>query len=382
MDLDTACIPLGHIQTYFDLRKSLVMEVDWLTKRSRINVRNPHEILEGIIGIDQRDFYRNAGIHYAPGEQGHFISARQCVALVEQAIQTLKMPYLGLAMGNLMTISHHGMAGVAAVTQPTLRECLECVCRFCMELFPPLEMNLRVEGSKGMFIISENVSLSPYTHFFYELNLVSFYNIFMHLVGGEIQPERVDFSYPEPAWGHIYRRYFRCPVYFNQAETRIVGDAALAHYELPLANRLMAMNAEKTLFENIPTKAIRLLPLRLRRLLLRYYGAFPSLENAASELGMSSRTLRRKLAEGGTTYQKELDAVREKLAREYFLRGGTSVTELALLLGYADSSSFAKAFRRWTGMAPKDFQIQVESSRQELQRPIDKGLEVMPGGMQ
>jgi len=365
MDLDTACIPLGHIQTYFDLRKSLVMEIDWLTKRSRISVRNPHEILEGIIGIDQQDFYRNAGIQYVPGESGQFISARQCLALVDQAIRALKMPYLGLAMGNLMTISHHGMAGVAAVTQPTLRECLECVCRFCMELFPPLEMSLRMEGAKGMFIIGENVSLAPYTHFFYELNLVSFYNIFLHLVGGEIQPERVDFSYPEPAWGYIYRRYFRCPVYFNQPETRIVADAALANYELPLANRLMAMNAEKTLFENIPTKAIRLLPLRLRRLLLRYYGAFPSLETAASELGMSSRTLRRKLAEGGTTYQKELDAVRKKLAKEYFLRGGTSVTELALLLGYADSSSFAKAFRRWTGLAPKDFQLRVENSRKE-----------------
>src|SRR5690554_7274304 len=37
----------------------------------------------------------------------------QCIALVEQAIEALKMPYLGLAMGNLMTISHHGMAGVA-----------------------------------------------------------------------------------------------------------------------------------------------------------------------------------------------------------------------------------------------------------------------------
>ena len=75
-------------------------------------------------------------------------------------------------------------------------------------------------------------------------------------------------------------------------------------YELPLANRLMAMAAEKTLFENIPTRAIRLLPLRLRRLLLRYYGAFPSLEDATTDLGMSGRTLRRKLAEDGTTYQQ------------------------------------------------------------------------------
>ena len=98
--------------------------------------------------------------------------------------------------------------------------------------------------------------------------------------------------------------------------------------------------------------------------MLRYYGAFPSLENAASELGMSSRTMRRKLAEDGTSYQKELDAVRHKLAREYFLRGGNSVTEVSLLLGYADSSAFAKAFRRWTGLSPKAFQEQVLAQKQ------------------
>ncbi len=364
MDLDTECIPLGHMQTYFDLRKGIILEADWLNQRSQFSLHNPHEIIEVIIGIDQQAFYRNAKIDYRPGAEGRFISTRQCLALVDQAVQTLKMPYLGLAMGNLMTISHHGMAGVAAVTQPTLRQCLETVCRYCAELFPPLEMSIREEGDLGMLTFDENVSLAPYTHFFFELNMVSFYNIFLHLVGGENQPYSVDFSYPEPAWGHIYRRYFRCPVRFNQAETRIVGNRALADYELPLANRLMAMSAERTLFENIPTRAMRLLPLRLRRLLLRYYGAFPSLENAASELGMSSRTMRRKLAEDGTSYQKELDAVRHKLAREYFLRGGNSVTEVSLLLGYADSSAFAKAFRRWTGLSPKAFQEQVQAQLQ------------------
>ncbi|PKM21384.1 MAG: AraC family transcriptional regulator, partial [Gammaproteobacteria bacterium HGW-Gammaproteobacteria-14] len=166
---------------------------------------------------------------------------------------------------------------------------------------------------------------------------------------------RVHFSYPEPAWGHIYRRYFRCPVVFNQPYTAIIGAASLERVELPLANRLMAMSAEKTLFENIPTRAMRLLPVRLRRLLVRYYGAFPSLENAASELGMSGRTMRRRLAEEGTSYQQELDAVREKLARDYFRRGGQSVTEVAMMLGFADSSAFAKAFRRWTGMSPSEF---------------------------
>lgn len=367
MDINTKCIPLGHIQTYFDLRKSVVPDVGWLEKRSQLMVRNPHEILEAIIGLDPDEFYRRAGIEYHADATDCFISAQQVLALVGQAVTVLEMPYLGLAMGNLMTISHHGMAGVAAVTQPTLQGCLETIGRFCAELFPALEMTGRVEKHEACFVISENISLQPYTHFFLELNMVSFYNIFTHLVSGEHELRSVDFSYPEPAWGHIYRRYFHCPVRFNQPETRLVGAPELARYELPLANRLMALTAEKTLFENIPTRAIRLLPLRLRRLLVRYYGAFPSLERAASDLGMSGRTLRRKLAEDGTSYQQELDAVRQKMAQEYFRRGGESVTELALILGFADSSAFAKAFRRWTGLSPTEFQ---EKGLQEEQPAV------------
>lgn len=360
MNVDTECIPLGHIQTYFDLRKSVVLEADWLVKRSLIAVNNPGEILENIIGLNQEAFYRNAHIDYRPGDPDRFISTRQTVALVDQAIKALEMPYLGLAMGNLMTVSHHGMAGVAAVTQPTLVECLDTIGRFCVELFPPLEMKSVDGPSEAAFVIEEVISLAPHTHFFLELNMVSFYNIFQHLVAGAYELTGADFSYPEPAWGNIYRRYFKCPVRFNQPQTCLRGSASLANYELPLGNRLMAMSAEKSLFENIPTRAIRFLPLRLRRLLVRYYGAFPSLENAASELGMSGRTLRRKLAEDGTTYQHELDQVREKLTREYFARGGTSITEVALLLGFADSSAFAKAFRRWTGMSPTAFLARSE----------------------
>lgn len=355
MDIDTRCIPLGHIQTYFDLRKALIPDAQWLHKRSRQVVHNPHEILEAVIGLDQQDFYRNAGIDYRPGDSGVFISARQVIALVDQAVRALEMPYLGLAMGNLMTITHHGMAGVAAVSQPTLRGCLETVQRFCMELFPVLEMDGVEQADQAWFSIEEAVPLAPYTHFFMELNMVSFYNIFMQLAGHENDLSSVDFHYPEPEWGHIYRRYFRCPVRFGQPMTRLVGAPGLADYEMPMANRLMAMAAEKTLFENIPTGAMRLLPLRLRRQLVRCYGAFPSLEAAATDLGMSGRTLRRKLAEEGTSYQRELDAVRQKLAEDYFRRGGVSVTELALGLGFADSSAFAKAFRRWTGHSPTEF---------------------------
>lgn len=356
IDLDTKCIPLAHMQTYFDLRKGIVTEIDWLEKRTKLKINNPTEMVENILGINPDDFYRNAGINYRDAGENVFISPRQCNMLVKQAIQALNMPFLGLVMGNLMTISHHGMAGVAAVTQPTLAGCLYSIGRYCSELFPPLEMYPKIKDKQGMFIISENIDLAPYSYFFQELYMVSFYNIFNHLVGGEFKLHSVNFSYPEPAWGQLYRRYFRdCIVRFNQPQTCLLGDASLGFYELPLANRLMAMSAEKVLFENIPTKASHLLPLRLRRLLMRYYGAFPSLDTAASDLGMSARTLSRKLAEDGTTYQQVLDTLREKLAKEYFIRGGRSVTQISLMLGFADSSNFAKAFKRWTGVSPTEF---------------------------
>jgi AraC-like DNA-binding protein len=347
IDLDTKCIPLTHMQTYFDLRKGIVQDINWLEKRTKIQVNNPNEIFEMILSINPDDFYQNAGIDYRNDVANVFIS---------QSIRALNMPFLGLVMGNLMTISHHGMAGVAAVTQPTLAGCLYSIGRYCSELFPPLEMYTTIKDKEGMFIISENIKMAPYSHFFIELYMVSFYNIFNHLVGGELKLHSVNFSYAEPAWGHMYRRYFNnCMVRFNQPQTCLLGEASLGLYELPLANRLMAMSAEKILFENIPTKSTRLLSLRLRRLLMRYYGAFPSLDTAASNLGMSARTLSRRLAEDGTTYQQVLDTLREKLAKEYFSRGGSSVTQIALKLGYTDSSNFAKAFKRWTGLSPSDF---------------------------
>jgi AraC-like DNA-binding protein len=364
MDLDTKCIPLGHIQTYFNLKKSIEVDADWLMKRTGLSPDNPDELMEAITGLEPGSMYKRAGIDLGNEDGvGMFVSARQVLNLVDQTVGALKMPYIGLAIGNLMTVSHHGMAGLAAVTQPTLWDCAQAVVRFCQELFPVLEMSVTLEGEEGWFAIDENVSLAPYSHFFVELNMVSFYNIFRDLVANDpdLMPTRVELSYPEPAWGNIYRRYFKCPVVFGCHQSRIIGKSKLAELELPLANRLMAMTAEKSLFENIPTKAMKYLPLRLRRLLIRYYGAFPSLENAASELGMSGRTMRRKLKDDGTSYQQELDFVRQKFAREYFARGGDSVTELAHLLGFADSSAFAKAFRRWTSMSPKEYMASIQA---------------------
>ncbi|MDG0902637.1 ornithine utilization transcriptional regulator OruR, partial [Pseudomonas sp. L01] len=94
---------------------------------------------------------------------------------------------------------------------------------------------------------------------------------------------------------------------------------------------------------------------RVRRLLLARPGDFPDLEQAARELHTSGRSLRRHLSSLGTTYQQVLDDVRKRLALQYLTTTQLPLYEIALLLGFNDSSNFRRAFRKWTGKLPSDY---------------------------
>jgi len=70
-------------------------------------------------------------------------------------------------------------------------------------------------------------------------------------------------------------------------------------------------------------------------------------------VALSARTLQRRLAEQGTTFQEVVDEVRRELARKYLQDRALGVTEVAYLLGFSELSAFDRAHRRWTGKAPR-----------------------------
>ena len=81
---------------------------------------------------------------------------------------------------------------------------------------------------------------------------------------------------------------------------------------------------------------------------------FP-LEECAAQLGISSRTLRRRLQERGLSYQDIADSVRADFARSYLESSRLSIECIAERLGFSEPTSFSRAFRRWTGMSPREF---------------------------
>jgi AraC-like DNA-binding protein len=78
-------------------------------------------------------------------------------------------------------------------------------------------------------------------------------------------------------------------------------------------------------------------------------------ENVARELYMSSRTLQRHLQREDTTYTTLLNEIRQDLAEQYLTEQDISLTEIAFLLGFSESSAFSRAFKRWIGVSPSEY---------------------------
>jgi AraC-like DNA-binding protein len=92
---------------------------------------------------------------------------------------------------------------------------------------------------------------------------------------------------------------------------------------------------------------------RVRRTLLEAFGEGPpTLPRLAKRLGVSERTLQRRLNQEGTSLQKLLEDVRHELSLEYLRDSKLSVADVGLRLGYSSLAAFSRAFRRWTGASP------------------------------
>lgn len=171
------------------------------------------------------------------------------------------------------------------------------------------------------------------------------------------------FQHAAPRDVDAHERFFGCPVRFSAPETRIVlagdvmdrppraRDPGLYAYLDRHALALSTMLAERS---TLAERVRQLLAPMLR-------GGEPSQGEIARKLGLSERTLQRRLREEGRSFADVLDGVRRELAARYLADPQLAIYEVAFLLGYSDPSSFHRAFRRWTGEGPQEFRVRIRA---------------------
>ncbi|MBV1861620.1 MAG: AraC family transcriptional regulator [Nannocystaceae bacterium] len=170
----------------------------------------------------------------------------------------------------------------------------------------------------------------------------------------DIPLERVEFAYPKPGDTSEHERLFGCAVHFDTRHTRL----QISHdvWRLPIARSdtglcgVLEQHA-RDLLDALPKRDCVLGHVR-EAMQAELRGGDPSLANVAKTLGMSGRTLQRKLKEEDVAYAEVLDEVRAGVAQAYLSQSDIALAEVAYLLGFAEQSSFTRAFKRWTGSTP------------------------------
>lgn len=151
-----------------------------------------------------------------------------------------------------------------------------------------------------------------------------------------------------------YEVFFGCLVTWNDSHVRV--RFPLEYLGLPMPRRdptlrrLLDRQA-RAMLQALPqsTEADR----QMQRVVLRMLSdGEPTLARAAAAMHMSPRTLQRRLARHGLSWQQWLDRSREQLAHQYLEDASLTLADIALLLGFSEQSAFNRAYRRWTGRSP------------------------------
>ena len=177
------------------------------------------------------------------------------------------------------------------------------------------------------------------------------------LVPGIALPLHVNVARPRPSRPATWEQFFGCPVSFGGRSCQLVYDEARLVTKTtgsdPRLAALLEREAHRALEELPPDgDVVQRVHAHIERRLETGEYALP---HVAVALGMSERTLRRRLRDAGLSYRALLDEVRRDVALALVEKEQGNLTAIAQRVGFADTTAFARAFRRWTGSAPQAF---------------------------
>lgn len=264
------------------------------------------------------------------------------------AIRLTGEPHLALRLATAMPAGAFGLVEYVVRSAPTTGDALALGLRY-LHIVDEVGVAELVDGDTPDTRVLRVVVDSPIPHEACFAAVVGQ----GRLLAGSFRPVAVELAH-RPEGDHAeYERFFEAPVRFGAPETRLVLSRASLATPLATADPnllpILVRHAEELLARASTRPG--LIP-QVRRVLcetLRRGEA--DVEHVASRLGVTPRSLQRRLKDEGTTFQLVRDELRRELAHTY-LDSGLSIAEVSFLLGFSETSAFFRAFKRWTGTTP------------------------------
>lgn len=282
---------------------------------------------------------------------------------IEAAITVTADPALGLHLGEHATPAMYHVVAHLVDHAATLGEGIAMITRYSALLAKGYEPCLIDSGERVALRLPYLIGATGATQLTAEFALTGFMRMFRQYVGLKARPYRASFAYPAPAHAAEYRRIFGGVERFDQpfteiefprswlARSQLYSDAALHSVLKSHAERALSqLERGGTVVERVQS-ALASSDLR----------ALPTMTALARELAISARTLARKLNVEGVTYATLVESRQTSAAKSLLEARHLTIQAIADAMGFASAPAFHRAFRRWTGLTPKQYVSSVPS---------------------
>lgn len=261
-------------------------------------------------------------------------------------------PDLWLRTGQRYHLPNYGDLGMALLTSPDLGAMMETSAGtreldYSLARIQPIR---RLGALVGQEVDVGDVA-EPLREFTAYRDLGAIATALRDVWNGRFPISRIELALPRPTRGEFAVGYQE--IVFDADRTAITWDGEHSKAHLYYGNEVLhaAYLAECRLKARVRGAKDDLVNM-LAQSLTRGTGDMPSLGSLAAEAGMSERTLQRRLQDRGVRFRDLVEEARRQVAIELLTASDTPIAEIAWRLGYSDTTSFAHAFRRWTGVAP------------------------------
>jgi AraC-like DNA-binding protein len=311
-----------------------------------------------VVDVPARDLCRAAGIDVDQlADPLARIPVRLLAKVYDVAAARSGDDALGLHVGERTGPGVVDLVDYAFISRPTLAKAYDDLHALVAPLYPEAEVSLTVAGAVAVFGYRIDPSEARHHRHRCEALLTGVLKLAERGLGMRKPLLRVAFQHPRPADVTEHQRIFAAPIHFDRPANELAFDAHWLSVPLATADANLCAVLDRHLRDLVTrmpaSQNYKRFSYDVRRRLAQLFrsGAI-GLPTLAKSLGVSERTLQRRLREEGTSLQELVDEVRSELSVSLLDDSDLSLSDVAERLGYASLGAFSRAFRRWRGVSP------------------------------
>lgn len=309
-------------------------------------------------GLDPRALFERAGLD--PDSLENPLARypyRDVRKVWELSIEETGDPCFALIAARQWHPSNFHALGYAWLASRSLKEALQRLIRyFRVVTTDPEELSLVETDQAYEFMIDTSSVVYRGLDAEYDFILAILIDACRLSLGEGFNPQRVCLQRSPPSCRDRFEKFFGCLPEFDAPNYLLSFDKAALDKQLPTGNAEVARANDQVILRYLAQLNRSDLVMRVKVALIENLPSGQvSKEQVSEALGVSLRTLQRKLHDEGTSFKQLLDETRHELADGYIKNHQVSLGEITYLLGFSEASNFSRAFKRWTGSSPTEF---------------------------